>query len=138
MRALVLLMRAHDTFGVWEGRTDADILTQFIVTREQRRKIPILGDPDAKVRWRLDVYYGAVAMAVQQQSGVDTMPLLRISQEGFGRAVVLAGRLVAVSRQVRDVHRFGFETLDALAAEGDALVAEGTDMIGRFRDTAYA
>ncbi len=138
IRALVRLMRAHDTFGVWEKRPDAAILAPFVVTREQRRKIPILGDPDPKVRWRLDVFYSAVAMTLQQETGVEAMPLMRISTEGFGPAVILAGRLVAVSRTLRDVHRFGFESFDALAAEGAALVAEGAEMIGRFPEAARA
>jgi probable nitrogen fixation protein len=138
LRALVRLMRAHDTFGVWEKRPDSALLAPFVVTREQRRKIPILDDPDPKLRWRLEVFYSAVAMALQQTTEVEAMPLMRISREGFGPAVILAGRLVAVSRTLRDVHRFGFETLAALAAEGDALVAEGAAMIAKFPEAAKA
>jgi probable nitrogen fixation protein len=50
--------------------------------------------------------------------------------------VLLAGRLVAVNKQLRDVHRFGFLTLAKLAEEGDKLVAGGVEMVKKFPDVA--
>ena len=49
VRTLVRVVRAEDTFGVWERKSDAEILADFIVTKEQRRQIPIIGDPDPDV-----------------------------------------------------------------------------------------
>jgi probable nitrogen fixation protein len=46
-------MRAQDTYDAWEGRSDASILGDFIVTKEQRKEIPIIGDPDPDVLWLL-------------------------------------------------------------------------------------
>ena len=130
--ALVTLMRAHDSFGVWDGKADDQVLRRFVLSREQRRAIPILGDPDPKVLWRLDVFHTAVAFAIGRRTGHDATSVVRISTEGFGRALVTVGRLVVVSRVLRDVHRFGYDSLDALSAAGEALVDGGLALVTRF------
>jgi probable nitrogen fixation protein len=40
---------AQDTSGTWETKTDVEILKPYIVTREARREIPIIGDPDPEL-----------------------------------------------------------------------------------------
>jgi probable nitrogen fixation protein len=46
----------------------------------------------------------------------------------------MAGRLMVVNKHLRDVHRFGFESMEKLAAEGEKLVAAGVEMIRQFPD----
>jgi len=45
-------------------------------------------------------------------------PMLKMSHEGFGRMVLIGGRLIVVNKQLRDVHRFGFDNMAKLAEEG--------------------
>ena len=135
-RALVTLMRAHDQFGAWDRKTDAQVLDGFILTKAKRRSIPLDGVPDEQVRWRLDVFYAALCMAIEARTAVQVAPVLQLHREGFGRVVLVAGRLVAVSRTLRDTHRFGFPSLAALAEAGEALVAEGVAMIERYPNVA--
>lgn len=137
--SLVKLMRAHDSYGAWEKKSDEEILQGFVLTKEQRRAIPVIGEPDSKVLWRLEVFYTAVSYAITRRTGLDTTPIIKISGEGFGRVMLTVGRLVVLSRSLRDVHRFGFDSTDALVSAGEAMVADGIDMIERFpavaRDT---
>jgi probable nitrogen fixation protein len=133
---LVRLLRAEDTYGAWEGKSDAHILRAFVVTKEERRAIPIMGDPDPDVLWRLDKFYIAIGLCIEQQTGVMTGPMMKLSHEGFGRVVLIAGKLVALSKHLRDVHRFGFDSLAALAAEGEKLVAKGAEAIETFPEVA--
>ena len=60
--------------------------------------------------------------------------MMKMSHEGFGRLVLMAGRLVVVNKHLRDVHRFGFESMEKLAAEGEKLVAAGVEMLRQFPD----
>lgn len=136
MACLVRLMRAQDTYDAWEGRTDASILEEFIVTREQRREIPIIGDPDPDVLWRLDIFYNAVGLAIEAQTGLTAAPMMKMSHEGFGRVLLTTGRLVVVLKSLRDVHRFGFETLSRLSDAGSRLVDDALAMIEKFPDVA--
>jgi probable nitrogen fixation protein len=135
-RSLILLMRAQDTHGSWESRSDARLLADFIVTKEQRREIPIIGDPDPDVLWRIEQFYTAIGLAVEKQTGVIAGPMMKMSHEGFGRLVLIAGKLIVLSRHLRDVHRFGFESLAKLVAEGEKYVAQAVAEIEAFPEVA--
>ena len=63
-------------------------------------------------------------------------PMIKMSHEGFGRMVLIGGRLIVVNKQLRDVHRFGFDNLGKLAEEGDKYVKAGVEMIEKFRAVA--
>ena len=135
-RALVRQLRAHDTTGVWERKSDVELLAPYVVTREQRRSMPVIADPDARQLWRIEQFWAAAGLAVEQASGIIATPLVKLTHEGFGRAILITGRLVAVSRILRDVHRFGFESLSKLAAEGGKLVDEAVRAIDEFPEAA--
>lgn len=130
--SLIRLMRAHDTYGVWEKKSDDTILEGFVLTAERRRAIPVIGEPDPKVRWRFEVFYTALAYALTRRSGLGATPVITLSDEGFGRVVIIVGRLVVLNRTVRDVHRFGFESTGALVAAGESLLAESLAVLARF------
>lgn len=132
VQELVKQWRAQDTHGAWSGKDDATLLAPYIITREQRRDMPIIGDPDPETLWRLELFYNAVGLAIERQTGSIATPMMKMSHEGFGRMVLMAGRLVVVNKHLRDVHRFGFEDMGRLAAEGAKLVDAGVDMVRRF------
>ncbi|WP_246805068.1 NifX-associated nitrogen fixation protein [Mesorhizobium mediterraneum] len=120
VKCLVRLIRAQDSYGSWEGKSDAELLADFIITKEQRRAIPINGDPDPDVLWRLDMFYTAVGLAIEERSGLMTSPVkpMRASGACFSRS---GGWSFC-----RDVYRFGFETFRKLAEAGTKLVDDAT------------
>ncbi|RZI42975.1 NifX-associated nitrogen fixation protein [Herbaspirillum sp. HC18] len=134
MQELAKQWRAQDTHGAWDGKTDEELLAPYIVTKEQRRGMPIIADPDPDVLWRLELFYNAVGIAIERETGVVAAPMMKMHHEGFGRMVLLAGRLVVVNRHLRDVHRFGFESAEKLAEEGTKLVNAGVEMVRKFPD----
>jgi probable nitrogen fixation protein len=136
LRELVKQWRAQDAHGAWEGKTDAELLAPYVLSAEQRRALPMMADPDPETLWRLDLFHNAVGLAIERATGCMVTPLTKIHHEGFGRAVLIAGRLVVVNRNLRDVHRFGFPSLLKLAAAGSQLVADGVAMIERFPEVA--
>lgn len=129
IQQLVRQMRAQDTHGTWEGRTDLQLLKPYILTPEERRAIPIMGDPDPETLWHLELFYNAIAVAIERETGQMVSPMMKMSHEGFGRMVLIAGRLVVVNKQLRDVHRFGFPSLAKLAAAGSGFLADAVGMI---------
>ena len=136
VKELIKQWRAQDAHGAWEGKTDAKLLEPYIVTKEQRRQMPIIDDPDPETLWRVELYYNAIGLAIERATGVMVTPMMKMSHEGFGRMVLLAGRLVAVNKQLRDVHRFGFESMEKLAEEGEKQVAAGIAMVEQFPGAA--
>ncbi len=136
LNELVKLWRAQDSYGAWEGKSDAQLLEPYVVDKEKRKEIPIIGDPDPEMLWRLELYYSAVGLAIERQTGNMVTPMMKMHHEGFGRIVLIAGRLIVVNKQLRDVHRFGFLTMEKLAEEGEKLVSSGVEMIRKFPDVA--
>lgn len=136
VRELVKQIRAQDTHGSWDGKGDAELLAPYILTAEQRRALPIMGDPDPETLWRLDLFHNAVGLVIERATRCMVTPMTRLSHEGFGRTVLTAGRLVVVNRHLRDVHRFGYPNLAKLAEAGHKLVQEGVAMIERYPEAA--
>ena len=136
IRELIKQWRAQDAHGAWEGKSDEKLIAPYIVTKEQRKEMPIIGDPDPEVLWRVELFYNAVGLAIERQTGVMVSPMMKMHHEGFGRMVLLAGRLVVVNKQLRDVHRFGFESMEKLAQDGEKLVTAGVEMIKQFPEVA--
>ncbi|HUX18434.1 NifX-associated nitrogen fixation protein [Acidithiobacillus sp.] len=135
-RELVKQWRAQDSYGAWEKKSDTELLAPYVLDKEQRRAIPIIGDPDPEILWRVELFYNAVGLATERASGVMVSPMMKMSHEGFGRMVLIAGRLIVVNKQLRDVHRFGFPSMEKLAEEGDKLVAGALEMIEKFPEVA--
>ena len=136
VKELIRQWRAQDAYGAWDGKTDADLLEPYILDKEKRREMPIIGDPDPELLWRLELFYNAVGLAIERRTGVMVSPMMKMSHEGFGRQILIGGRLIVVNKQLRDVHRFGFETLEKLAAEGTKYVDAGIEMIRKFPEVA--
>jgi len=136
VKELVKQWRAQDSYGAWEGKSDLDLIAPYIVTKAQRREMPIMGDPDPETLWRLELFYNAVGLAIERTTGIMVQPMMKMHHEGFGRMILTAGRLIVVVKHLRDVHRFGFDTLEKLAEEGAKLIASGTEMIEKYPEVA--
>ncbi len=136
LKELIKQWRAQDAHGAWDKKSDLDLVAPYIVTREQRREIPIMGDPDPEILWRLELFYNAIGLSVERATGIMVSPMMKMHHEGFGRMVLIAGRLIVINKHLRDVHRFGFESLEKLIAEGEKLVSEACAMIEKFPEVA--
>ncbi|TCT01684.1 NifX-associated nitrogen fixation protein [Aquabacter spiritensis] len=136
IKELIKVWRAQDSHGAWDGKSDLDLLEPYILDKEKRRALPIMGDPDPETIWRLELYFNAIALSIERATGIMVSPMLKMSHEGFGRMVLIGGRLVVVNKQLRDVHRFGFDTLGKLAEEGEKHVKAGIAMIAAFEPVA--
>lgn len=137
-KALLMLLRAQDRSGAMENDPAEELLAPFIVTKAQKREIPMFGDPDPDILGRVELIYQAVCLLLEQEAGVATAPILNIHHEGWGRIVILAGRLVAVNAHVRDLHRFGYENLVEMEKKALEKVEEGLKAIRQFPDVAAA
>jgi probable nitrogen fixation protein len=129
VQQLIKQLRAQDINGAWDSKSDLQLLKPYLHSAEERRALPILGDPDPETLWHLEIFYNAIAVAIERETGQMVSPMMKMSHEGFGRMVLLAGRLVVVNKQLRDVHRFGFSSLAKLAEAGTRFLDEAVSMI---------
>jgi probable nitrogen fixation protein len=136
VQEMVKQMRAIDTYGLFDSQSAAQMLDPFILTKERKREIPIIGDPDESVITRLKAFYNVIATLIEQDCGLLAAPVINLSYEGFGRALIIVGRLVVMDRSLRDVHRFGFPSLAKLKEEADKLVNAACMLIAAHRQVA--
>lgn len=136
LRDLADQQRAGDTYGQLDRLSDEALLRPYLVSRERRRDIPVACDVEAATTERIRSFYQAVAAVVERETSAITTTVLDLSHEGFGRVIIMAGRLVVVSDVLRDAQRFGFDSLEALAARGDSLAATAAKVITSYPEAA--
>lgn len=129
-------MRAIDTYGTYDDWSISKILEPFVLTREMKREIPIVGDPDEIVMARVKAFYNAIASMIEKECGLMAVPLLNLSHEGFGRVIITVGKLVVLDKTLRDVHRFGFPTMAKMKEDADKMLSSALTIIGDHTDVA--
>ncbi|MCF7984126.1 MAG: NifX-associated nitrogen fixation protein [Thiohalocapsa sp.] len=133
---MVRQMRAIDPYGSYDNMTSAEILEPFVLTKEKKREIPIIGDPDEIIVARIKVFYNAISALIEKECGLMAVPLINLTHEGFGRALITVGKLVVMDKTLRDVHRFGFASVGKMKDEGDKILSVALELIGKHSDVA--
>jgi len=128
--------RALDNYGTYDGWPLARILAPFVLTKDQRREIPVIGDPDDVVLSRVKAFHNAIAALIEKECGLMAVPAINITHEGFGRALITVGKLVVMDRTLRDVHRFGFDSFSKMKTEADKHLAVALEIIGKYPEVA--
>lgn len=129
-KEMVRQMRAIDTYGSYDEWSTDRILAPFVLTKEQKREIPVIGDPDEIILARVKAFYNAIAAMIESECGLMAVPMMNISHEGFGRVLITVGKLVVLEKTLRDVHRFSFPTLSKMKDEADKLLSVALEIIG--------
>lgn len=135
-KELLKQIRALDTYDTYAGQTAAETLDPFIMTKERKREIPIVGDPDEIVMARVKAYYNALATSIEQRCGSMAVPMIKLTHEGFGRALITVGKLVVLDKTLRDVHRFGFPSFEKLNEQSEKLIATALGWIEKYPEAA--
>jgi len=129
-------MRALDSYGTYDGWSIERVLAPLIKTKEQRREMPVIGDPDEETLSRVKCFYNAIAVLIEKECKLMAVPMINITHEGFGRALITVGKLVVMDRTVRDVHRFSFDSYSKMKDEADKFLSVALEIIGKFPEVA--
>lgn len=125
-------MRALDTYGSYAGWSVEKVLDPYVLTRERKAAIPLIGDPDDETISRVKAFYNAISVLIEKECKLLAVPLVHLTHEGFGRALITVGKLVAVDRTLRDVHRFGFASLSKMKDDADKILGVALERIGQY------
>ncbi len=136
IREMVRQMRALDSYGQYDGKPVTSLLEPFVLSKERKAEIPIIGDPDDITLACIKAFYNGIAVMIEKECGLMAVSLVHLSHEGFGRVLITVGKLVVLDRTLRDAHRFGFESLSKMKHEADKHLAVALEIIGKFPDVA--
>lgn len=129
-------LKAIDTFDTYEGWSDAKIIDPVVLTKERKRDIPVIGDPDEIVMSRVKAYYNSLSTLIEAKTGLMAVPMINLSHEGFGRAIVMVGKLIVVDKVLRDVHRWGFPSLEKMVSQTETTLDKAIGLIEKYNDAA--
>lgn len=129
---LIKQLRAIDTFDTYDGWSSAKIIDPIVLTKERKREIPVIGDPDGITIARIKAYYNSLASLIEKRCGLMAVPVVNLSHEGFGRAFVMVGKLIVVDKILRDVHRWGFPSLETMCEQSDKTIENALNLIEKY------
>lgn len=132
LKAIVQQFRGQDTYGTYRSWSDELLLKPFIVSKQKKREISVEGEIDLMTQARIMAFYRAVAACIEKETGLLSQVVVDLNHEGFGWALVFSGRLLLAAKTLRDAHRFGFDSLEKLAEEGEKFVQTGVSLAQRF------
>jgi probable nitrogen fixation protein len=128
LQAITQQIRANDSYGTYRNWSDELLLKPYILSKAQKREISVEGDVDPITKSRIFAFYRAIAARIEQETGQLSTVVIDLSHEGFGWALVFSGRLILVSKTLRDAQRFGYASLEKLHEEGEKLAQKGIDL----------
>ncbi|HAN47005.1 MAG TPA: NifX-associated nitrogen fixation protein [Cyanobacteria bacterium UBA8156] len=132
LQTLVTQIRAQDPYGVYRAWSDELLLKPYILSKEEKRRIPVDTPVDPVTKGRITYFYGAIAREIEQQTGKLMQVVVSLNEEGFGWVLVFSGKLLVVSRTLRDAQRFGFISLEQMAEDGAKAIRSGIALVERF------
>ncbi len=120
---LIGQVRALDQFGTWTNKSDEEILVEkYVKTKEELKDIPVIADIDEMQIQDIRLIFQAIALAFEKKTGIMCSVVMEMSHEGFGRAVVIADKIVIVNKFFKDAHRYSFRSYEKLVEEGDKML----------------
>jgi probable nitrogen fixation protein len=123
LETLIGQVRALDQFGTWANKDDKEILCEkYVKTKEQLKDIPVIADIDEMQIQDIRLIFQALALAFEKETGIMCSVVMEMSHEGFGRAVVIADKIVIVNKFFKDAHRYSFRTYEKLEDEGQKML----------------
>lgn len=136
LKTLISQIRGQDSYGFYRTWSDELILKPFVVTKQKKREISLEGEVDPATQARIMVFFRAIAASIEKETNLISQVVVDLNHEGFGWVLVFSGRLLLVKRTLRDAHRFGFDSLEKLAEEGEQLVAKGLELAKTFPEAS--
>ena len=129
IETLVGQVRALDQFGTWVNKSNEDLLQEkYIRTKEDLKNIPIIADIDEMQIKDIRLIFQSIALAFELKTGVMCSVVMEMSHEGFGRAVVLAEKIVITNKFFKDAHRYSFRTYEDLIKEGGKMLKDAIEI----------
>ena len=136
VKDMIKQLRAIDSYDTYDGWSEARIIDPIVLTKERKKNIPVIGDPDEITIARLKAYYNSLATLIEKKAGLMAAPMIHISHEGFGRALIMVGKLIVVDKILRDTHRFGFSSLEDLCEKSDKIIENALRLIEKYHAAA--
>ncbi|NER02545.1 MAG: NifX-associated nitrogen fixation protein [Okeania sp. SIO3C4] len=134
IQELIRAVQAQDSYGVYKSWSPELILKPYILSKQEKRQISTEEEVNPMTIARIKLFYNAIATTIESETNQIMQVVISINHEGFGWALVFCGRLLVVSRTLRDAHRFGFTSLEKLEDEGEKMSRAGIELVKKYKE----
>ncbi|HBB36091.1 MAG TPA: hypothetical protein DDZ80_25450 [Cyanobacteria bacterium UBA8803] len=118
LKELARQIRAQDNTGLYQTHSNESLLQTLILSQSTSN---IRGNEDKIAQQRIANFYQAIAARLEQETGQLAQTFINVNPQKPGWVHIFCGRLLVLSKMLRDVHSFGFDSLEKLATEGEKL-----------------
>ena len=137
LQTLTSQLRALDQFGTWAKKSDEELLCEkYVKSKKDLKNIPIIADIDEMQIQDIRLIFQSIALSFELKTGVMCSVVMEMSHEGFGRAVVLADKIVITNKFFKDAHRYSFRTYDDLIKEGGKMLHNALEIFEHYTQKA--
>ena len=67
IREMLRQTRALDSYGQWDGKPVPAVLAGYVLSKEQKRAIPTIGDPDELTLAGVKAFHNAIAVLIEKE-----------------------------------------------------------------------
>lgn len=139
LKEIVNQIRAYDTYGTWEKKSDHDILNHLFLTKpEKQASLSLMGhcEVDPKALLKLHAYFKAIGVLIEKSSGLLTSVVINLDEEGNGIVLIYSGRLILVNKSIRDANKFRFKSLDEMALQAQKFIDKALELLEKYSEVA--
>ncbi len=139
LKEIVNQIRAYDTYGTWEKKSDHDILNNLFLTKpEKQASLSLMGhcEVDPKALLKLHAYFKAIGVLIEKSSGLLTSVVINLDEEGNGIVLIYSGRLILVNKSIRDANKFRFKSLDEMALQAQKFIDKALELLEKYSEVA--
>ncbi|ATB69357.1 NifX-associated protein [Sulfurospirillum diekertiae] len=134
IETLTSQMRALDQFGTWAKKSDEEVLSEkYIKSKDALKNIPIIADIDEMQIQDIRLIFQSIALAFELKTNIMCSVVMEMSHEGFGRAVVIAEKIVVTNKFFKDAHRYSFRTYEDLVKEGGKMLKDAIEIYETYK-----
>lgn len=133
-KALVAQLRAIDTYNHWGRMSDDELIDKkYIKKKGQAGAAADCHIRDEQALFNIKMFFQTIATEFERETGELSNVMMEFSDEGFGRVVVIAGKVVIADKTIRDANNYGFKTREKLENEGTKMYQKALDNFNKYK-----
>lgn len=137
LKEIVNQVRAYDTYGTWEKKSNEDLLKEFL-KGGSKKPLSLVGhcEIDPKAMLKIYAYFKALGAIIEKLSGFITSVVINMDDEGNGTVLIYTGRFILVNKTIRNANMFGFNSIDDMRSQGEKLIHKALHFLESYAEVA--
>lgn len=132
VKEMVCQMCVLDIYGIYSGWMVEKIFDFYVLIKECKVIILMIGDLDDEMIFCVKVYYNVIVVFIEKECKLFVVLFVYLMYEGFGCVIIIVGKLVVVEKILCDVYCFGFFSLLKMKDDVDKLLGIVFECIGQY------